>query len=186
MAQTVALQRGTTSVTANGTSSVTLFTQSGGTATRVIVNSLGMTFSPDPNTGQAVVVTLTVTPSGGQTLILGYLRSTSNNRAIQFTPAGSPQNQFYGQPIYAGSPYSLMPNINGNSTSGTGASASNAVGMTYVSNSTGNPQNAISPNFYIGPSDVVAMKGYCPYTSGKSVLSTTMSISYSFTTITES
>jgi hypothetical protein len=40
MAQTVAAQRGTTTVSGNGGTATTLFTQSTGTATRVILNSV--------------------------------------------------------------------------------------------------------------------------------------------------
>lgn len=185
MAQTVALQRGTTSVSANNTSSVTLFTQSGGTATRVILNSLNMTFSPNPNSGNVNVI-LIVTPSGGQSVVLGIIRSGSQNVAIQFTPAGSPNNQFLAVPIYAGNLYTPMPNITGNSTSGVGASNASSVGTTWTNNSTGLPINMVSPNFYIGPSDVVSMKAQATNVAGKSSSTCTMSISYSFTTITES
>jgi hypothetical protein len=185
MAQTVALQRGTTSVTANNTSSVTLFTQSGGTATRVIVNSLNITFSPQPNTGTQYVL-LVVTPSGGQSAVIGLLRTSSANVAMQFTPAGSPDNQFLAQPYYNGNFYSPNPAITGNSSSGVGASNASSVGITWVSNSTGLPLNIISSNFWIGPSDVVSMKAFAQQVAGKSTTNCTMSISYSFTTITES
>ena len=186
MAQTVALQRGTTSVSADNSSSVTLFTQSSGTATRVIVNSLGMYFSPQPNTGTQAFV-LYVTSSGGQTTVIGIIRSSSTSRSVQFTPAGSPTSQFLGgMNSTNGQVYPFVPNITSNGATGVGSSAPNSVSVTYLSTSTGLPINIISSNFYIGPSDVISMKGFAQQVSGKSTTSCTMSISYSFTTITES
>lgn len=186
MAQTIALQRGTTSVSADNTSSVTLFTQSGGTATRVIINSLVMTFSPTPNSSTTQSVGFYVTSSGGKTSVIGLIKASANNIAMQFTPAGSPNNQFLAIPLSAGNPYSAMAHITSNSTSGTGGGGASTININNTQNSTGLPQNMVSPNFYIGPSDIVLLKANVLYSSGKGTSPCTMSISYSFTTITES
>ena len=51
MAQTIAMQRGSQSVTCQGTNRYTLFTQSGGNATRVVINGLAIYASSSNSAG---------------------------------------------------------------------------------------------------------------------------------------
>ena len=84
MAQTIALQRGTTTVAGSGASSVTLFTQSGGTATRVILNQLSF-YNSTSASNQSSKVIVYLTSSGGQTSVIGFLfGSNGPNWAYQF------------------------------------------------------------------------------------------------------
>jgi len=194
MAQTVALQRGSTTVTSDGTSTVTLFTQSGGTATRVIVNNLAITFSSSINTGQVMSIVFYLTQTGSQTVMLGLIRRTSNgNRSFQFTPGVSTNSPFgNASSIYnAAQPTTYLPTnpiIHGSGTNGTASGAASTLSVTYCDTSS-NGQTIVTllnSNFYMGPSDLVGMKIYAATTSGKSYVFTTATISYSFTTITES
>ena len=75
MAQTIALQRGTTSVTLDGTTKYTMFTQSGGTATRVIINGVAM-YSGNARSGLAMIIG--VQKSGGGFFTIAY-KMISNN-----------------------------------------------------------------------------------------------------------
>lgn len=194
MAQTVALQRGSTTVTADGSSTVTLFTQSGGTATRVIVNRLGVTFSASINTAQILSIVFYMTQTGSSTLMLGLIRRTSSgNRAFQFVPGVNTANSFSNaSSIYnAAQPTYYLPTnpvIHGSGTNGTASGDASTLQIEYCGTGA-NAQtliNVLNSNFYMGPSDLVGMKIYGVTTSGKSYVATTATISYSFTTITES
>ncbi len=193
MAQTVALQRGSTTVTSDGTSTVTLFTQSGGTATRVIVNRLGITFSSNIDTGQFCHIIFYMTQTGSTTLTLGILRRQSGgNRSWQFLPGVSTNNSFTGAFVNSAVPLSVYlptnPLLNGSGTSGTASGAASTTTVEYAGTGTqpATIVNLLNSNFYMGPSDLVGMKIYAASTSGKSYINPTATISYSFTTITES
>jgi len=184
MAQTIALQRGTTTVTSNGTSSATLFTQSGGTATRVILNQLGVYYSSEPNEGSAFVVVYH-NISGGQSLMLGLMRDTDRRRSNQFVPGASSENPFLGSATQTGTTTAVAlnraPTIGSSGTTGVGSSNANAVAIDYSSAAT--PRYASMPsNFYMGPGDSLSLKTYA-ILDGNPV---TANITYSFTTITES
>lgn len=187
MAQTIALQRGTTSVTSDY-GSVTLFTQSGGTATRVIVNSISVYFPTPPDTG-TVYITLFVTQSGGQSTMLGHLRTTNRTKSYQFTAGASTDNQFAGVGLsqFNSSTNSVVastPIIYANNNNGP-AGAGNVVGMEW-STLANSHFGMLNSNFYIGPSDLVGMRISANKVSGKGTIQVTGNISYSFTTITES
>lgn len=193
MAQTVALQRGSTTLASDGTSTVTLFTQSGGTATRVIVNRLGVTFSNAVDTGQFCHIVFFMTQTGSSTLMLGLLRRQSGgNRSWQFLPGNSTNNAFTGGSINSSTPVTNFlqtnPLINGSGTNGTASGAANTLTTEYASTTSQGQTvtNILNSNFYMGPSDLVGMKIYAASTSGKSYINPTATISYSFTTITES
>ena len=185
MPQTIALQRGTTTVTGNGTDSVTLFTQSGGTATRVILNQLGAYFSADFNQTTSVAVFHNV--SGGQSFLLGLLRDSDRRRSCQFAPGAATNNAFAGNvgQTAAGTfeQRSMMPSIGSGGTSGVGSAAANAVVIEYYGTTTANAKFAIFPsNFYMGPGDSISVK----VLASTDDTARTANISYSFTTITES
>lgn len=85
MAQTIAAQRGTTTVTANGTSTVTLFTQSTGTATRVILNSVSF-YTNNGGTAPKMSLCININGTGNQTCValLGSSNGTSANGLTMF------------------------------------------------------------------------------------------------------
>jgi len=180
MAQTIALQRGTTTVTANGSSGATLFTQSGGTATRVIVNNLGFYFTTTPGQSDVYVVVY-LTQSGGQQLVLGRLYNQSPYKAAQFAPGISTTNAFETNPA----------NINaarnfGFTSSGTNGVASADAQSISINAPSSTSMMQLNSNFYMGPGDSIAVKARGSSASGKSQVFQTLNISYSFTTITES
>jgi hypothetical protein len=186
MAQTVALQRGTTTVSGTSTSTTTLFTQSGGTATRVIVNNLS--FYSSTNAQQGLNIGFYNTSSGGQTSLVGYLYRPSANTcySCQFLPYGS-GSPFTGVPpggttnIYPSTP--LLAGFTSNQD--IGGTSPGSINFTYPS--AGNLIiNGCPANFYMGPSDSLKIKATWYQIAGKSVNYGTVNISYSFTTITES
>ena len=185
MPQTIALQRGVTTLNTNGTTVGTLFTQSGGLATRVIVNNLGITFAQLPQ-GQ-VRIAVYVNSFGGQSTLLGYLNTPSGpKRSYQFPPGGSSSNPFNGffnsgSNVYI---YSVPAIVSNNNTTGIGSGIPNNIIFEYPSSSN-QVISLIANNFYIGPNDSVTMRVEAVVPSGKLLVSTTASISYSFTTITE-
>jgi hypothetical protein len=158
MAQTVAVQRGTT--TASSQSRTTLFTQSGGISTRVILNQVAWYFSSGPGNNQQHQL-LHVSSSGPVTLI-GYYNS--------------------GQ--LGGISGQMMPNsdasLNANSGMlyGVGGTA-NWPGSDFVSVNSGYGQSYMPQNYWIGPGDSIAFLQY--NNSGYSA-----TVGYHFTTITES
>lgn len=167
MPQTVAIQRGTT-VVSNETF-VTLFTQSGGNATRVITNMLVWYFNTDsPNT----YVSLYQTSAGGGASVLGYYYAT-NDRGGQASPDPNFNANTNGTS-------SILP-VRGAFNTGTQnymglilPTSLNGLGTPAYSRSTFVPQN-----FWIGPSDSVRFAVY-----GQGV--STINVAWSFTTITES
>jgi hypothetical protein len=189
MPQTIALQRGTTTVTTDSSSVVTLFTQSGGTATRVIVNNLGVYFTTSPNSGN-VSIMLLISQSGGQDMVIGQIISPDRTRSYQFLAGSSTNNSFAGVGLsqFNSSNNNVVPNtpiIRSNGSNGVASTGSASIGVVY-SSLQGTQLAVLNSNFYMGPNDSIKMKMFAQYQSGKSVLSTTGNISYSFTTITES
>jgi len=181
MAQTIALQRGTTTC-ASG-SSVTLFTQSGGTATRVILNQLVWYSNGSGNNFSNENVILAHTSSGGYTSMLGYLRFNAANagNALQFY-AGQ-QGDIGTQMAPQGTAGSVPLNaiyFNNSGASGSGF-AINPTGVgTQFPQTNGNTQIWCANNFWIGPSDTISFR----HTDASNGFTAT--IGYSFTTITES
>lgn len=184
MPQTIALQRGTTTVTADSSSSVTLFTQSGGLATRVIVNQLCMSFDSTVDDIQTTAAVYHES-SGGQTSMIGLFRrvDATTMRALQFPVGAFTNNNWEGAPFPSNSESSArLPIIfQGNAIGDMFNTSPNSIQVVYS-----NPVNirfAVLPsNFYIGPSDSIKMKIRAFSTSTGA---TTATISYSFTTITE-
>jgi hypothetical protein len=171
MTQTVATQRGTTSMTSGGSS--TLFTQSGGLNTRVIFNM--MTFFLD-GSGSAVAITITHTSSAGGSGVIGYLYANSTKNGC-FFPAN---NAVSGVQTVMNSTTAFA--LQGIITGGTGyigATAANSVSL--LAGSQGLTPNAsyLPSNYYIGPSDTISVRMYDA--NGNSG-----TFAYSITTITES
>lgn len=189
MPQTIALQRGTTTVSGDGSSAVTLWTQSDGLATRVIVNQLCMSFGSTASNVAGFAAVLYLQSSGGQASVLGKLESTNEGGgfASQWGVGASNANGFGG--TGGGSPNtevkSASPLVRQAGTAGD-MLASNASSVT-VNYSVGNVIRAgnLPSNFYIGPNDQLRMKVLAQRNQGKGNFPLTATISYSFTTITE-
>lgn len=188
MTQTVGLQRGTTTVTPNGNNTVTLFTQSGGTATRVIPSQLCFYATSSANSANQIMVRLTT--SGGQTSIIGVARISSAGGfyAWQFTITGSPNNNFVGTGGLSGYGSFLNSNVNlsqASTVGDMGSATPSSIALNY--SDSGTQRNIFLPsNFWMGPGDSISIKPFWQNVSGKSVSYPTLNISYSFVTITES
>jgi hypothetical protein len=166
MAQTIAMQRGTSTVASNATT--TLWTQSGGTATRVIFN--GMAFK-NSNTNVFSYYFIYVVPSGGAPYVIQ--RGLTDRAAWQISPSYdgygilSNTNQFGNMALFRLNTASTYP-----------ADSTSPNGVLYIPD--GNNNNTGIPlNFWIGPSDVI--KVTYAHDSGN-----TATFGWSFTTITES
>jgi len=170
MAQTIAMHRGVGAVSVGSTGvPVTLFTQSGGIATRVIFNNFAYYCS---NTNSNVILVMRVDQSGGGNLILtrGQITGSGGNIPSMGT------NGAY-QPVGGSSLSGIKLRFQINSTSGTYPGTGNPdITSSWVSGDNG----AMPQQFWIGPSDAVVIS--MQNNSG----TFTMNYAYSFTTITES
>jgi len=183
MAQTIALQRGSTTVSSSGSSGVTLFTQSGGTATRVIINGLAFKNSV---AGSGCVAQLYVAQSGGTVFWAVAIKATaSSNGAGGFDFYPGVQNMSGAQRSSAQYTQTGAV-ILGINTNNVFPADGNVAAYTLFS--TDNPASIVSSmanlencpsQFWIGSGDAVAMK---VFNNGGG----TATIGYSFTTITES
>tara|TARA_R110002126_G_scaffold70349_2_gene177137 strand:- start:80 stop:631 length:552 start_codon:yes stop_codon:yes gene_type:complete len=183
MAQTIALQRGSTTVAGSGGSSATLFTQSGGTATRVIINGLAIKNTTTSNGNAAY---LGVAQSGGSVFWGVAIKSLGSSLTIagfDFYPGvsnmsgaqrASTQFTQTGALVVGNNNANIFP-ANDNPASYTVLSTDNATAIISSQSSFENcPQQ-----FWIGSGDAVVMRVFAN-TGG------TITIGYSFTTITES
>ena len=179
MAQTIAMQRGSTSATFNSTR-YTLFTQSGGNATRVIINAItvwsgsgfggwGNMMLQVLNSGTSVYLPIAIKMSGAainpsaMTFIPETVGISGGAQQASSTATLTSQTLWYPD----GSDW---PNTNGMTIQG---AVSNA------SSSNGNSNFEFCPrNFWIGSGDSVILQ-----VKGSSNPSGTMG--WSFTTITE-
>jgi hypothetical protein len=183
MPQIIALQRGTTTVTANGSSSATLFTQSGGLATRVIVNQLSLTYDFAADTG-TVQVGVYHESFGGQTSLIGLFRrlDASSFRAVQFPVGAFTNNNWGGTPLPTGADFLATVPVLGHTQASGDMFSTSPSNINVGYSTTSNTRFSVLPsNFYIGPSDSVKIKTNFSSSSGTA----TATISYSFTTITE-
>lgn len=165
MAQTVLMRRGTGTFSA-GSSSATLFTQSGGLGTRVIFG--GFTFY-GTNTNNNTYITISVSASGGPIYPVGYIFNTALGAALlpvmDFKPVGT----------NSAAPSSV--NIRFSTNTGSNWPAATLPSGATWNSSAGNG-GAVLQNFWIGPSDAVI--AYADTSSNA------QNFGYSFTTITES
>jgi hypothetical protein len=162
MAQTIAMQRGTGTLSASGNTSATLFLQSGGTATRVICNGIAW-YS---NSGYSFMH-LFVVPSGGAPYIVGRFFQYASDGQFVAAPNGGLVVVGGGSGAFDGV---IQMYRNGNNY------IANADPSSVTTNAGG--QASMPQNFWIGPGDEVKLRannGGAAQTFG-----------YSFTTITES
>jgi hypothetical protein len=167
MAQTIAMQRGTG--TTSGSASATLFTQSGGLATRVIVNGIALKVA---STGTQYWTSINLISSGGGSMLLATAAWYSAGN--QFTPLSTMANVAYSAGG-ATAPSALLNLSYDNNQVGNqyvGDTQPNQIGRVNTGIGQG---GAIALNFWMGPGDSILMRN-----------TTTCTYAYSFTTITES
>jgi len=183
MAQTIAMQRGTTTITANGTGPTTLFTQSGGTATRVIINGIsgysGSNYNywcmmlSITNTGTSVNLPVAFKSTGGTFgacggfFFLSGLGAASNGAAQKANTAATGTSAAV-----------LLSNANTWPRSGDPVIVSVNDALT-PNGSSGAVYEYCPQNFWIGPGDSVCLG---LYNSGGG----STNVAWNFTTVTES
>jgi hypothetical protein len=185
MAQTIALQRGSTAITWNGTTLTTLFTQSGGTATRVCIGGVSAYTSVSSGIAMAMFVKQSAV-SVYTTVAIKSSGTQVNNYALDF---------YGGQAIYpqamkfntASTPSTSSVIASTNTANYTGLNNMNGMAIygadtvVYAGASTTANYDVCPAQFWIGPGDSVVMKFFNNNDS-----SATGNVAYSFTTITES
>lgn len=181
MPQTISLQRGTTSIVANGTNSVTLFTNSAsGIATRVILNQLVWQNASVSSNNSTFV--LFHRSSGGYDSIIGFIRTSQGNtyQSGQFNPGNTMPVMNQVGTVSVNMPMaSFMTTMNASTMS---SDSTQNLNISVPSSST--VQNMMPNNFWIGPSDSLFIKSN--FINNDSGQTATLSVGYSFTLITES
>jgi hypothetical protein len=182
MPQTVALQRGTSSITLDGTTKYTMFTQSGGIATRVIINAVSF-YADSVRSG--MMGGIFVNKSGGGTFTIALLIMSNNvsQANLDFRPGN--MNNLGGATNGTGTQFSgitvVQGTTSGNYYADTLISNFGLSGGPNASTGFGSQSNyEFTPTqFWIGPSDVVVFKA-------RNNSADSGQVAWSFTTITES
>jgi hypothetical protein len=184
MAQTIATQRGTGSGSQSG--SATLFTQSGGNATRVIFNQFAA--YGDYPYRSFVKFTMNHVVSNGSTNILGWYQAQGNDgTSFQLCPNPNGNN-----PVgMIGSDAAAMSQngglIGGSNYAYPGNSYAVYLKSPYVYAGISSVSSYAPQNFWIGAGDSVVINwAYGSYYSGGNAFSPNIIYAYHFTTITES
>ena len=190
MTQTVGLVRGSTSVT-QGTP-VTLYTQSGGNATRIMPSLLYFKNSGNnyqgPSTGSEG---LYITPSGGvaipvcfSTYAGGSSQCVPSSRVFYF--GSSTNGGVVGSNASAWTYVQPPTNVGAQFSNASTQNFSNyPLTFTYRSNSQ-NQYGFWPANFWMGPSDVLQFKTDASYSVGKTNYGSSGTLYYEFITVTES
>jgi hypothetical protein len=183
MAQTVAAQRGSTTVAGTGIAFLTLFTQSTGVATRVILNTLSARH--DGSTLSRLALLINVNGSGNYSLVALKAGSSANRTvySINMMPGSS------YQPV--GSAGNSSTNFYGDRWVIQGTQANRFVGTDIQNNrwelygpegifqsSTGVSIDYVPSQFWMNNGDTLSLLAY-------NSNEYTTNIVYSFTTITE-
>lgn len=184
MAQTIAIQRGSVACSWNNTST-TIFTQSGGTATRVIWGGVEVTQN---TAGSGAVSCFWILSSGStSTPIPIAIKAVGNNSSgslAMFPDGSSGKGLHSGWQASTGAMISAQAVLKGTSA---GTTFANGAGGWTVAGGTNNGEQNISSqwweqypqNFWMGPSDSLVWKG----SNGNNTAGT---IYYTFVTVTES
>lgn len=181
MAQTIGMSRGNSSVYGNGSSLTPFYTQSGGSATRVIVNALAG-WGQQTQYNYPGTLALVYTPSGGSAVILGWATRYGYAGNVQFMSAGSGPSGGISGNSSSNSPLQGVIAGGGNSAPGNSVIGSNTSFNWGSSSFSWHPQN-----LWMGPGDSLGMKAYWYAGGGKwGGNPVTVSFTWSLTTITES
>jgi len=190
MAQTVATQRGTGSGSQSG--SATLFTQSGGNATRVIFNQFAA-YAANSNYTSSLTFTMNHVVSNGSTNIIGWYRtSAASSTSFQLFPNPNSTGPMETVPYINSNGQVYSSNVNGgiSGTVGNYPGSSNTVSIGVPVNTSNPTFSSYAPqNFWIGPDDSVVIRWaygqyYDVFQGGQFYPNITYA--YHFTTITES
>lgn len=186
MAQTIAVQRGTATVVGNGTSRTTLFTQSSGTATRVILAGCSFGLSTGSSAYARMILTINMNGSGTYLPVAAIGGNSQSKRYHAMFPNGT-QAPLGNAPIYTGTTPSTVYGSSGYSIAGGAYQgyAENAddyilllaQDQTLSSNST--PISIVPSQFWMANGDSLTVQGY-------NVNSYTLNVAYHFITVTES
>jgi hypothetical protein len=170
MAQTIAMSRGTTSVGQN--SLTTLYTNSGGTASRVIINMVSL----NANGISTPSVNLVYTSTSGGNSVIGYLKYNTSVTSFQFAPA----NNGVGPAQFGYNASSTAP-ISGIISANQAAIYTGSVAPSNLNINGGSDvrQSYCPSNIWMGPSDTISV-------IANDNNSVTFNLAYSFTIITES
>lgn len=181
MAQTIAMQRGSTSFTCDSTWN-TLFTQSSGTATRVIPNQLNGNFNTALRSQIGYFQLALVSSSGsGQILSSVYSWYMNTFTGFQIACLGNQAGQYVsGQNPGVYSSYFLYT-----SSAATPYNASISASSLNFAYNAGTGPGPIN-QFYMGNGDSLRMRIYGIYNSGKGTANATCTTYWNMTTITES
>ena len=181
MAQTVATQRGTGS-SASYLGSATLFTQSGGNATRVIFNQFAATTSA--GSVSYVYFTLNHIVSNGSSNVIGWYQSSSGStfNSLQLCPNPNASNPTSTAQFSGTTSYSNNGILYGTSAAGAYPGDYVVLGFNYSNTTNGNITSYAPQNFWIGSGDSVLIRWY--WFQGGNYPGVTYA--YHFTTITES
>lgn len=186
MAQTVALQRGTTTIQGNGSIQGTLFTQVGGIATRVMLAGFSGWMS---GTSNFVKVGLFLKHNGSSTntTMIGFkmFGNNANTGCYDITPGyENMKNIGFGSNVGASALTTeviMYGNVAGSSFGSSSYNIDNFAtwGQGVAGNSSNQSINTMPQQFWMGPNDVLCAKVFDSNTF-------THNITYSFVTITES
>lgn len=182
MAQTIAMQRGGLSITTNGSWN-TLFTQSSGTAARVIPNQFNGYFVYSPIFATIYFHVAIVSNSGGGQILCGTQGMYSSQ--IQSWQIACTGNQSAGNVSSANPPLYQSVLVNGSSAGSTPYNS----GYSSVNTSLGPAASSgITPigQFFLGNGDSLQLRAYATRNAGKGSVPNNMQIYWNMTTITES
>lgn len=185
MAQTIALQRGSAAITWNGTSLTTLFTQSGGTATRVCIGGVSAYSSVAAPLAMGIFVKQSAV-SVYTMIAFKTINSAVQSYSLDFFGGSSITTA--GAQLSATNNTVSSQNIIGNTATVDYTAMSNFSGIEQAGGSVGIFLGGTQSNFevcpqqfWIGAGDSVVMKFY-----NFNNTAATGNVGYSFTTITES
>lgn len=181
MPQTVAMQRGAVSGTANG-GWITIFTQSSGIAARVIPVNFEHWFSQSANSSNGSFQLAIVSSAGGGQIISG-IGNTSGGQMQSVQITCSTNNAQDLLPL-VGQAFQKQIAWKGGSTASPYNSGVTSLSVLYGA-STSSTANAIG-QFFMGNGDSLRYRVQGFYNSGKGQLSCTSNVNYSFVTVTES
>ena len=178
MTQTISIARGTVSMTTNGSTKSTLFTNSSGViATRVIVNQIAWHY--DTSFGPNVRVALVHYNAAGYWSVLGFIYTNYfYGSALQFHIGTTPESFGFFSSSSGEATFGVQRLVGGGSGQMGNQAASNIEPSLHNQN-TSYAANFCPGQFWLGPSDVISLVGY----SGNGGSCT---VGYSFTLISES
>lgn len=177
MAQTIAVQRGSSTVNGNGATQLTLFTQSSGTATRVILNSVSISFASNSSNAAAVIY-VNINAGGNYVPVAIRRHNEYNTRYMVFMPSDSAS----GSSLIATQTTQLPQGVSiGSSNAGGWPSngIQDMVAAVYGAPRSSLPLNLVPANFWMGSGDSLTLACYNDAGGTATVL-------YHFVTVTES